>query len=271
MQKSWAKLSYTMLASKGETIDRRSNKSSLEPYDTFIYYLLQRGVKTGNLLHYLFENIDYSADNYWSFYIAQTVKKYLPTQSNEMENMLLKLVNHVTTAEIKCSDVSFKLKQITTDKKLAEFEFDFNIQLFNPISLSELINNEVPVNLRYNEQLEGIMNGKVDLFFQHEDKYYILDWKSNYLGDELHCYSNALLYNVMTENNYHLQYLIYTVAIKKYLETRLPSFDYEKQFGGVIYLFIRGVRENTNNGIFFTKPSLGLIQKIESMLSVAVV
>ncbi len=71
----------------------------------------------------------------------------------------------------------------------------------------------------------------------------------------------------MNEHNYHLQYLIYTVAVKKYLESRLGGFDYYTQFGGVVYLFVRGVRANSETGIFTHKPSFEKIQALERILS----
>ncbi len=70
----------------------------------------------------------------------------------------------------------------------------------------------------------------------------------------------------MNENNYHLQYLIYTVAVKKYLKSRLPDFNYERDFGGVIYLFLRGMRKNAHTGIFTAKPSGEKIRMMEEIL-----
>ncbi|HJT74980.1 MAG TPA: hypothetical protein VJ720_13195, partial [Chitinophaga sp.] len=70
----------------------------------------------------------------------------------------------------------------------------------------------------------------------------------------------------MNENNYHLQYYIYTLAAKKYLESRLTSFDYEKQFGGVIYCFVRGVRQGMDTGIFTCRPRLSKILQMENSL-----
>jgi len=111
------------------------------------------------------------------------------------------------------------------------------------------------------------MNGKIDLFFEHEGRYYILDWKSNYLGNNLADYSPQGIAQAMNAHNYHLQYLIYTVAVKKYLESRLGSFDYDSQFGGVIYLFVRGVRANSETGIFTHKPPFQKIQALERILA----
>ena len=110
------------------------------------------------------------------------------------------------------------------------------------------------------------MNGKMDLFFEHLGRYYVLDWKSNYLGAITEDYSSAALAIAMNESNYHLQYLIYTLAAKKYLESRLPAFDYETQFGGVIYLFVRGMRIGSDAGIFACKPALSKIVQLENML-----
>jgi len=110
------------------------------------------------------------------------------------------------------------------------------------------------------------MNGKIDLFFEHEGRFYILDWKSNYLGYRPEDYDTAGVRNAMDENNYHLQYLLYAVALKKYISARMPSFDYEQHFGGVIYLFLRGIRSNSADGVFTARPSRELIDNIEKIL-----
>ena len=95
------------------------------------------------------------------------------------------------------------------------------------------------------------MNGFVDLFFEHNEKYYILDWKSNFLGDQIADYSKEGLMQGMNESNYHLQYLLYTVAIDKYLSNRLgEDYNFEEHFGGVCYVFLRGVREGKETGFF---------------------
>jgi exodeoxyribonuclease V beta subunit len=118
--------------------------------------------------------------------------------------------------------------------------------------------------VREQPDLEGLMNGLIDLLFLHEGKYYILDWKSNYLGDNLEDYRAEKLAAAMNDNNYHLQYLLYTIAAKKYLRSRLgEQFDIEEHFGGVIYLFVRGLRKNLSYGIFTTIPSAELIKKLE--------
>jgi exodeoxyribonuclease V beta subunit len=71
----------------------------------------------------------------------------------------------------------------------------------------------------------------------------------------------------MYENNYNLQYLIYTVALTKYLKLRKPDFDYDTHFGGVIYLFLRGVRAEGQTGIYYSKPEEQLIDKIKELIT----
>ncbi len=266
-QKNWARISYTMLAAKSDISPKpRSGNSSLA-YDQFIFSQLTRGAKTGNLLHYLFENIDFSSTDFWQYHVAQAIKRFSPGYEKEYSVMFLQLLDHVMQSVISIGAECFRLAEILPYKRLNELEFDFNVPLFSPSSFKQFENSDTIINLKYTDQTEGVMNGKVDLFFEHNNKYYILDWKSNYLGDNIVYYEPQLLRTAMSESNYHLQYLIYTVAVKKYLESRLSSFDYETQFGGVIYMYVRGIRSNLNNGIFVTRPSLHEIQSLEAMLS----
>jgi exodeoxyribonuclease V beta subunit len=95
----------------------------------------------------------------------------------------------------------------------------------------------------------------------------VLDWKSNFLGDAVSDYEKRSLQLAMNENNYHLQYLIYSLAIKKYLESRLPNFKYKYQFGGVIYLFVRGMRSDLQTGIFTAKPDISVIGSLNARLT----
>jgi exodeoxyribonuclease V beta subunit len=116
-------------------------------------------------------------------------------------------------------------------------------------------------------EVMGMMNGLMDMFFEHNGKYYILDWKSNFLGDSLDNYNPTELNEAMNESNYHLQYMLYTLAAKKFLNSRLPDFNYEQHFGGVIYVFLRGVRKGKPNGIYAKKPSSDEINTLDTILS----
>jgi exodeoxyribonuclease V beta subunit len=86
-----------------------------------------------------------------------------------------------------------------------------------------------------------MMHGFIDLIFEYEGKYYLCDYKSNHLGDDYKHYQHDSLLNNIEQNYYDLQYLIYALALHKYLQHTLVDYDVEKHFGGVYYLYLRGM------------------------------
>ncbi|HUH18739.1 UvrD-helicase domain-containing protein [Albibacterium sp.] len=266
-EKYWRKLSYSSLAKKPIYVKKKNDLMDLKDYESFIFKKLQKGNITGNLLHHIFENIDFTNDHSWERNVHASLIRFLPRQLENYKASLIELIGEVLHAKIEINDQEFRLSELTKDKRLNELEFDFNVPAFNTQTLNSLSTTKYPFSVNSYGELEGIMNGKMDLFFEHKGLFYILDWKSNFLGDSLDFYSKEVLDEVMIENNYHLQYLIYTVAAKKYLEQRMPTFDYESHFGGVIYLFVRGLRKDSNSGIFVRKPELAHIKDLENLLS----
>lgn len=106
------------------------------------------------------------------------------------------------------------------------------------------------------------MIGFIDLVFEHQGRYYLADYKSNRLDG----YGPANLRAAMAAHRYDLQYLIYTVALHRYLGQRLRGYDYERHFGGVYYLFPRGMSpQGGNGGIFFDRPGFALIEGLDGL------
>lgn len=265
LQQNWIRMSYTKLAADHETIVKPKTGASAEPYDQFIFNQLVRGATTGNLLHYIFENISFSDRRRHEYYIKEAIKRYAPRQQELYMQHLQMLLQHVLHANITVGGVSFQLNEIEDQRRLQELEFDFTVPAFKASDLEQLSDETMKIIVNKGEA-EGIMNGKIDLFFAHNGKYYILDWKSNYLGDRLEHYSKEALADAMNESNYHLQYLLYTVAVKKYIKSREPNFNYNEHFGGVIYLFVRGVRMNGESGIFTNRPTANQLKTLEHIL-----
>ncbi len=113
------------------------------------------------------------------------------------------------------------------------------------------------------------MKGFMDMVFQFEERFYLVDWKSNFLGSRVEDYGQDCLARAMREELYTLQYHIYTVALNQYLSLRLPSYDYETHFGGVYYIFLRGVDpdQGPDYGIYRDRPSGELINALcESLI-----
>ena len=219
------------------------------------------------MLHYIFENIHFTNNERWSSVIDNAIKQFAPSNKALYATMLQEMLTEVLEASIKVGDTYFNLKQVDYDKRIHEFEFDFPLDVFQSADLLKLSDEHTSIKVKERYDLEGIMNGKIDMLFECEGKYFVLDWKSTFLGDTLEQYAPSALNEAMSENNYHLQYLIYTLATKKYLESRMPDFDYERDFGGVLYLFIRGMRKGTASGVFNCKPSLTQINSLDAILS----
>lgn len=263
---NWSRMSYTGLAAQGEHIPRESFEHSIDDYDGFIFKELRKGVKTGNFLHFIFENLNFTQPENWTYVIDRAVKRFMPGSDDAFHTNIYRMIEHVMNAAIPIKDGKLRLNSISPHKCLHELEFDFPTGLFYPSTLEKLNNGGIFIGDKYPYQVEGMVNGKVDLFFESSGKFYILDWKSNYLGPSIDDYSADSVAQAMTDNNYHLQYLIYSLAVKKYLKSRLGvSFNFDRDFGGVIYLFVRGMRKDISSGVFYKKPDknqMNLMSKI---------
>ena len=121
--------------------------------------------------------------------------------------------------------------------------------------------------LAISSRIEGMMTGWIDLVFRHQGKYYLADYKSNHLGYAGDAYLSAGLQQAITDHHYDLQYLIYTVALNRFLQQRLTDYQYERDFGGVYYLFLRGMDgTHRETGVYFDKPDAGLIKALDRIM-----
>jgi len=257
--RNWTQTSYSRLAAHPEYIVRKNYELTADSYDRFIFHELTKGAKTGTFIHDIFENVDFSDSKNWNYAIERSINRFVPDKDEEYAGKIEHFLSQVLNTEIDTGNEQFRLADISSNELLHEMEFDFPMKLFNIKTLETLIENGITVKNAedYPQQIEGIMTGFVDLFFRHNGKFYVLDWKTNYLGPRVEDYSPEKLEEAMTDNNYHLQYLIYSYAVKLYLKHRLgDAFDFEQNFGGVLYLFVRGMREGKTTGIYFAKPSV---------------
>ena len=112
------------------------------------------------------------------------------------------------------------------------------------------------------------MKGYVDLVFRNSGRFNILDWKSNRLGTDISAYRMAGMEEAMLQHLYHLQYLIYTVAVDAWLQKRVHGYDYESHFGEVFYVFLRGFGGDpeANTGVYRRRPRLSTIRALQDCL-----
>ena len=113
--------------------------------------------------------------------------------------------------------------------------------------------------------VHGFLRGYVDLVVEHAGRWYILDYKSNWLGPGPDDYAPAALDAAMRAGGYTLQYLVYLVALHRYLAVRLPHYEYARHVGGAFYLFVRGIdpAAGMTRGVYFDRPSTECLLAID--------
>lgn len=113
------------------------------------------------------------------------------------------------------------------------------------------------------DSLKGFLKGFIDLTFEHDGRWYIADYKSNWLGPDASYYGGERLLQALAAEHYYLQYLIYLVALRRFLRQRLDDFRNE-QLGGTYYLFLRGM---PSAGVYFSRPSDGLLDALDILFA----
>ncbi|QXI54259.1 exodeoxyribonuclease V subunit beta [Pseudomonas alvandae] len=112
--------------------------------------------------------------------------------------------------------------------------------------------------------LNGMFKGFIDLTFEHDGRYYVADYKSNWLGADDTAYTVQAMEQSILDNRYDLQYVLYLLALHRQLKARLPDYDYDRHVGGALYIFLRGTRA-ASQGVYFTKPPRALIEQLDRL------
>ncbi|RQS72044.1 exodeoxyribonuclease V subunit beta [Burkholderia sp. Bp8963] len=114
--------------------------------------------------------------------------------------------------------------------------------------------------------LNGMLKGFMDLVFEHEGRYYVADYKSNWLGADDTGYTTEKIRAQMLRSRYELQYVLYLLALHRLLKARLPDYDYDEHVGGAIYLFLRGLNASTQ-GVYAERPPRELIERLDALFA----
>lgn len=113
--------------------------------------------------------------------------------------------------------------------------------------------------------LRGLMKGYVDLVFEWEGRFHVLDYKTNWLGDRLSGYQGVGLEDAMRTHRYGLQALIYSVALHRYLAHRLPDYRPEQHLGDSWYLFVRALGLGPDAGVWRRRFPTALIEALDAL------
>ena len=235
------------------------------------------GAAAGLVLHEIFEKADFQNDN--EKLIMSILQKKMnfeekadeKSEKSELERMTEDVKLCLTNV---CSAPIFEngktLFDIPGSDKIAEMEFFIKIEnkKLEKRNLSKIISDDHKTEeLDDGTVKQGFLHGFIDLVAKIEGKYYIIDWKSNNLGSRFADYENDGLVKEMKKHNYYLQYMLYLAAFDNYMTTVDPEYSYEKNFGGIKYVFLRGVKEGSNKtGIFQDRPDEQKLRKIQRLL-----
>ncbi|MDR9415536.1 MAG: exodeoxyribonuclease V subunit beta [Gracilimonas sp.] len=234
-----------------------NNYQSYERKDPFGF---PRGANAGTFLHKVFEDIVFSDHKNIQEKVIENLNRY--GIDPNWEQVVIEWVRKVLNHPLLKPDTA--LNKIPEKRLLKEMEFFFPVSNIQSQRLWELIRPEKEHIQGTDEDLKGFMKGFIDLIFVSEGKYYILDYKSNHLGNHYKDYSQGQLYIAMKDAGYDLQYHIYTLALHRYLKSEMRQYRYEKDFGGVLYMFLRGVnKQEEGSGIYFHKPDFKVINKMD--------
>lgn len=255
--------SFSSLAAKGEHIEQLEALFELDNDDSreedevvgkagVVHGILPGGMVTGNMMHKIFELIDFAAAadvgglrknqiiasltdreteeskiifDTINFYYPNLTQQQLELYADEAANIIYNVLN--TPLSVPDGN-SFCLHEISRVDRISEMNFYMSVPNRDDLQ----------------------MTGSLDLVFRCGGKYYFLDWKTNSLEN----YADTSEY---TDEHYAMQYKIYLQALKRFLSARLKGkFQYERDFGGIFYVYVRGVTpDNPKQGICFYKPN----------------
>lgn len=226
-----------------------------------------RGAAAGTFLHNLLEQIDFTQSLPESWPLTELEKQGLDAiWQSSLRFWFSQLLETPLDPSGLC------LSALAPEHKQVEWQFYLPIdQLLRNDALDAIIREHDPLSaccpMLDFQKVKGMLKGFIDLVFCWQGRYYLLDYKSNWLGESSHAYTTAAMTQAMIEHRYDLQYQLYTLALHRYLAHRLADYDYQRHFGGVIYLFLRGVDPNQpGQGVYHCRPTHTLVKALDNLL-----
>ncbi len=230
---------------------------------------LPSGANFGNLVHDCLEEVSFAtlaAGKQFSELLGEKCSRYgIEAEHTKLEQLLANIVTTPLLADNgeNMGAKGFCLADLCEEHCLKEMPFYYHLDRMTTKEINRILANEPAFSPLSQRVMQGYLNGFVDLVCEHDGKFYIIDYKTNYLGEHVHEYSTEILVQAMAEHNYGLQFWIYTLVLHRYLRNVLPGYSYEHHFGGVMYLFVRGmVPILQESGVFFTRPDRDLLEKL---------
>ena len=235
-----------------------------------------RGSGAGRCLHAILERVDFQelTDPAVMPLIEEQLRLHAiePRWSPVVMELLCRLVATPLDAD------GLTLDQVARDKRLDEMEFHFPVHGMDPGQIQQLGERHgfsphatltQGLGAVGSERLDGFIKGFIDLTFEWQGRYYLADYKSNWLGQGAESYHPQALQGAMLEHGYPLQYALYTLALHRHLRRRIEGYDYDRHMGGVYYLFLRGMgpESGPDRGVVAERPTASFIEALDRLVA----
>jgi exodeoxyribonuclease V beta subunit len=248
--------------------------NDLNLYDNENIFSFPKGTRAGLFFHDILEHLDFAEGcrEERIKLISNKLREY--RFEPEWRKPVCTMLDNVLSIPLSKNETTLMLSSVHCSNRINEMEFYFPLKPLSPNRLRKIFTDYGGINLvddfpnrigklRFS-LTKGFMKGYIDMVFYHQDRFWLVDWKSNYLGNRIEDYNKNVLNNVMCRDFYILQYHLYLIALHQYLRQRIPEFSYERHFGGVFYIFIRGVGpdKGTEFGIYKDVPDAALVDAL---------
>ena len=255
-----------------------ATESDQELTDYADIFSFPKGTRAGIFFHDLFEHLDFVDGN--SEERKRLVLHKLSAFGFELQwqQAIHSMINHVLSVPLSIADITVKLSSIQSENRINEMEFYFPIKPLSSSGLKKVFSDFGRIDLLgdFPERLgklsfsliKGFMKGYMDMVFYEQNRFWLVDWKSNLLGTSIEDYGKDALNHTMRKEFYILQYHLYVLALVQHLQRQVPGFCYEKHFGGVFYIFLRGVNseKGMEYGVYKDLPDKNFVDALKRAL-----
>ena len=249
-------------------------ESDLKLYKKETIFSFPKGTRAGIFFHDVFEHLDFagSCAKERIELISNKLKEY--RFESKWQKPVCAMVDNVLSVPLCVNKTTLMLSSVQCRNRINEMEFYFPLRPLLPDRLRKIFADCGGIDLvaDFPDRLgklsfsltKGFMKGYIDMVFYEKNRFWLVDWKSNFLGNNVEDYGKNALNSVMSRDFYILQYHLYVLALHQYLQLRIPDFSYERHFGGVFYIFIRGVDPDKGPefGIYKDIPDATLVDAL---------
>lgn len=277
----WRSSSFTMLTRNVAHVDSRDVDDVLLPDEarrTAGHVSGFRGVPAGadigNVLHGLFEQVDFTnPEATTEGDVQNALRAYgvaVPRDGRWTATHIREMIATVCRAAIPGAD--FALTAVRREATLREWRFSMPVRDFSVVAVADALSEHGSAHAREyapmlrrlrDDQFRGYLTGSIDLAFEHDGRWHLLDWKSNWLGASDAEYAPDALGHAMHAAHYTLQYHVYLVALHRHLRARQPGYDPRRHWGQVTYAFLRGIGATGQHGWFTDAPTPELLHALD--------